>query len=97
MPDLKRYWREIRAIESTLLEPTWLVSVDDPLLESRGMPVVEVPAAVAARLLYAKSHRLATKGEIEAQRTKEEAAKRAALHDALQKRGIAVVALPSQK
>jgi hypothetical protein len=89
MPDLKRYWQEIRTIESTLHEPTWLVS-----LESESCHVVEVSAAVAARFLHAKSHRLASQDEIEAQRAKEAVAKRMAIYDSLLKRGITVVALP---
>jgi hypothetical protein len=96
MPDLKRYWQEIRTIASTLHEPTWLVSLDDPLPESHSRPVVEVSAAVAARFLQAKSHRLATQEEIEAQRAQEALAKQIAIHDSLRKRGITVVALPPQ-
>jgi hypothetical protein len=95
MPDLKRYWQEIRTIESNLHEPTWLVSQDELLPESHSRHVVEVSAAVAARFLHAKSHRLATPQEIEAQRAKEAVAKRMAVHDSLLKRGITVVALPS--
>ena len=90
MPDLRRYWREIRTLESTLPDPTWLVSVED----TQNQHVVEVSAAVAARFLHAKSHRLATPQEIEAQRVEEAVAKRMAVHDALRKRGITVVALP---
>ena len=95
MPDLRRYWREIRTLESTLPDPTWLVSADDTLPESQSRHVVEVSAAGAARFLHAKSHRLATPQEIEAQRAKEAVAKRLAVHDSLLKRGITVVALPS--
>ena len=97
MPDLRRYWREIRTIESTLPDPTWLVSVEDTLPESHSRHVVEVSAAVAARFLHAKSHRLATQEEIKAQRDKEAVAKRIAIHDSLRKRGITVVALPPQE
>jgi hypothetical protein len=69
--------------------------VDDTLPESQSRHVVEVSAAVAARFLHAKSHRLATPEEIEAQRAKEAVAKRIAVHDSLLKRGITIVALPS--
>ena len=96
MPDLRRYWREIRTIESTLHEPTWLVSLDDMAQESHSPYVVEVSAGVAARFLHAKSHRLASQDEIEAQRDKEAVAKRMAIYDSLLKRGITVVALPPQ-
>jgi hypothetical protein len=90
MLNLRRYWQEIRAIQSTLPEPTWLMSVENPR-------IVETPAAVAARLIYAKSHRVATQEEIDAQRASEDAAKRAAFHDELRKRGITVVALDHQR
>jgi len=93
MPDLRRYWREIRTLAGTLPDPTWLVSVED----TQNQHVVEVSAAVAARFLHAKSHRLATPQEIEAQRAKEAVAKRIAVHDSLLKRGITIVALPSQQ
>ncbi len=97
MPDLRRYWQEIRKIESTLQEPTWLVSLDDTVPPSQSRHVVEVSAPVAARFLHAKSHRLATQEEVQAQRDKEAVAKRIAIYDSLRKRGITVVALPPQE
>lgn len=97
MPDLRRYWREIRTIESTLHEPTWLVSLDDSVPGPQSRHVVEVSAAVGARFLHAKSHRLATQEEIDAQRAKEVLACQIAIHDSLRKRGITVVALPHQQ
>jgi hypothetical protein len=97
MPDLRRYWREIRTIESTLHEPTWLVNLDDSVPGPQSRNVVEVSAAVGARFLHAKSHRLATQEEIDAQRAKEVLASQIAIHDSLRKRGITVVALPPQQ
>lgn len=97
MPDLRRYWREIRTIEGTLHEPTWLVSLDDSVPGPQSRHVVEVSAAVGARFLQAKSHRLATQEEIDAQRAKEVLARQIAIHDALRQRGITVVALPPKR
>jgi hypothetical protein len=53
-----------------------------------------VAAGVAARLLYAKSHRLATAEEIEAQQALDQQSKRAAFHEGLRRRGIAVTTIP---
>jgi hypothetical protein len=52
---------------------------------------VEVAADLAARLLHAKSHRLATEEEVAALRQKQGQAKREAVHEARRRRGIAIV------
>jgi hypothetical protein len=87
MPDVRRYWQEIRAIESKLPEFVWLVGVD-----SHGS-IVEVTAAQAALLLHAKSHRLAAEEEIAARRVEQEASKDRARHERLRRQGIAIVAV----
>jgi hypothetical protein len=83
MPDVKRYWQEVRAIEKTLPEFVWLAGMENSL--------VEVAAAQAAHLLHAKSHRLATEEEIAARRAEEEAAKDCVRHERLRRQGIAIV------
>jgi hypothetical protein len=88
MRDLRRHWQEIRAIESGLPQFVWLASADDS-----QKCVVEVAAAQAARLIHAKSHRLATQEEISAHRAGEEAAKRLDYLDGLRRQGIAIVSV----
>jgi hypothetical protein len=82
MRDVRQYWQEIRTIQSTLPEFVWLAS---------GGCIVQVSAPQAARLLHAKSHRLATEAEIEAHHAAEEAQKLQNFHASLRRRGIAVV------
>jgi outer membrane murein-binding lipoprotein Lpp len=94
MADVRRDWREIRAIESTLPEFVWLTSELDSTGEAVPARVVQVTAARAAQLLHAKTHRLATDEEVNALREQEEAAKRAARQESLRRRGIAIVSIP---
>jgi hypothetical protein len=88
MPDVRRYWQEIRAIEKTLPEFVWLAGVED----STGS-IVEVGAAQAAHLLHAKSHRLATEEEVAKRRADEAAAKDCVRHERLRRQGIAIMAV----
>jgi hypothetical protein len=88
MPDVRRYWQEIRAIESKLPEFVWLVGVENSLGS-----IVQVAAAQAARLLHAKSHRLASDEEITARRAEEDAARDRVRHERLRRQGIAIVAV----
>jgi hypothetical protein len=90
MRDLKRYWQEIRAIQHSLPESVWLVSLDFGAGSMAGQ-LVEVPAGPAARLLHAKSHRVADKGEIVDQQARDEAVKREREREALHRMGIAIV------
>jgi hypothetical protein len=85
MPDVRRYWQEVRAIEKTLPEFVWLAGGENSL--------VEVAAAQVAHLLHAKSHRLATDEEIATRRVKEEAVKDSVRHERLRQQGIAIVAV----
>ena len=91
MPDLKKYWQEIRALEATLAECVWLISLDNPRRQQVGGCVVEAASAVAAKLLHAKSHRLAEPDEIEAHLAREQAARREAFDAKLRRQGISVV------
>ena len=49
--DLKKYWAEVRAIERSLPDYVWMVSVADVLRGRVGDAMVEVGAAMAAKLL----------------------------------------------
>ena len=89
--DLKKYWREARALEQSLPEYVWMVSVADVLRGHVGEAIVEVGAAIAAQLLIARSHRLATEEEVRAERERQERAKRSAEVEGLRKKGRVVV------
>jgi hypothetical protein len=91
MPNLKLYWQEVRAIERSLPEFVWIVSIEDSLRGRAGGSITEVSAAHAGLLLHAKSHRIAAEDEIGAHKAGEGSAKRAALEEKLRRRGIAVV------
>jgi len=64
MMDFRQYWQEIRAIQSQLPAFVWLMSLENAVSRLVGGCIVEVAAEVAARLLHARSHRLATAEEI---------------------------------
>ena len=64
MPDLKKYWQEIRAIEKSLPAEVWLVSLQNLAKGQVGGSMAEAGSAVAAKLLHAKSQRLATEEEL---------------------------------
>jgi len=91
MPDVKRYWQEVRAIERSLPKFVWMVSVEDSLRGRAGGSIAEVSAGHAAPLLHAKSHRLAAEDEVRAHRSGEESVKKAEIEERLRKRGVAVV------
>jgi hypothetical protein len=95
MRDLKVYWQEVRALEHSLPEFVWLMSLEDRKRGMVGGRMAEVGAENAAKLLHTKSHRMATDEEIAAHLEKEDQARRQGLHDGLRRRGIAVVAVPS--
>lgn len=85
MRDVRSFWKEIHALEATLPEFVRVVS-------STGS-VTEVPASVAAKLLHAKSQRLATEEETLACAAAEDAQNRETAREELRRRGIAVVAV----
>lgn len=86
MRDLRRYWREVREIEAGIAEFVWIAGGDGA--------VTEAAARVAAPLLHAKSHRLATEEEIAARKQRDRSAIREAAERELRRRGVAVVAIP---
>ena len=66
MFNIQRYWQDIRALEATIGdEEPFLVSLDDRSLGMVGGLVVQIKRESAAKLILAKSHRLATPEEIE--------------------------------
>ena len=85
MRDIRRYWREVRELEASLPEFVWLVDVE-------GSLPVEAPAGLAAQLLLAKSHRVASEEELGVQREKELATGKTLKRDAKRREGVVVVA-----
>ena len=94
MKDLQQYWREVRALERTLPEFLWLMSLDDPKRGMVGGRMAQVGATAGATLLHLGSHRKATEEEIAAHLENENQMRRQGVHDGLRRRGIAVVAVP---
>jgi hypothetical protein len=88
MRDIRRYWREVRALEASLPEFVWLVDVE-------GSVPVEVGAGRAAQLLLAKSHRVASEDELSIQRGKDAAARKERQRNERRREGVAVVGLPT--
>jgi hypothetical protein len=88
MRDIRRYWKEVRALEASLPEFVWLVDVE-------GSAPVEVGAGRAAQLLWAKSHRVASEDELRVQREKELAAREERQRESRRREGVAVVSPPS--
>jgi hypothetical protein len=91
MPDLKKYWQEIRALEKSLPAEVWLVSLQNLAKGQVGGAMVEVVAAVAAKLLHAKSQRLATEEEIQAHKAQQAETKRLVFDQQMRSQGIAVI------
>jgi hypothetical protein len=91
MPDLKKYWQEIRTIEESLPTEVWLVSLQNLAKGQVGGAIAEVAAAVAAKLLHAKSQRLATEEEIAAHKAQQDEITRQIFDQRMRKQGIAVI------
>jgi len=92
--DLKKYWKDVREMERNLPPFVWLMSLEDSWRGLTGGVLTEVPAAEAAKLLYAKSHRPATAEEIAAHMEKRSAAVRQEFHAGLRRQGITIVPIP---
>jgi hypothetical protein len=80
---VRLYWREVRAIQGGLPEFVWLSAADSA--------PVQVPAAQAALLLHAKSHRIAEEAEVGAHLAAEEARDFETRREQLRRKGVAVV------
>jgi hypothetical protein len=97
MRDLKVYWQEVRALERSLPEFVWLMSLEDPKRGMVGGRMAEVGREQAAPLLHGNSHRRATGEEIEVHLAKEDEKRRESFHLGLRRKGIAVVPMPIEK
>jgi hypothetical protein len=87
--DLKKYWRDVRELERSLPPFVWLACIE-------GAVLTEVRAAEAAKLLLAKSHRMAEPGEIAAYSERQSAAVRQEFHAELRRQGITIVPIPQR-
>jgi len=90
MNDIRQYWRAVRAIEATLPE---FVSLVDAVENEDVVVVTQVAAEIAAKMLHAKTHRVATQEEVDAHREGEAAANKNARRERLRRSGAAVVAV----
>ena len=97
MPDLKKYWQEIRAIEESLPAEVWLVSLENRARGQVAGSMAQMAAAVAAKLLYAKSQRLASQAEIHAHQAGQAAAKRQVSEQRLRRQGIAIIPVENRQ
>jgi hypothetical protein len=89
MRDLRKYWHDINALEKELPDFVWLM----PVTGAGGL--VEVKGGVAAKLLHAGSHRMATDEEKDHYQDGQQVQRRRAFHDDLRRKGIAVVPVSS--
>jgi hypothetical protein len=91
MPDLKKYWQDIRAIEQSLPAVVWLMSLENRAKGQVAGSMAEVIAASAAKLLHAKSHRRATDGEVQVHQGRQAEIQRQVSQQRLRDRGIALI------
>jgi hypothetical protein len=96
MPDLKKYWQEIRAIEQSLAADVWLMSLENRARGQLAGSMVEVAAGVAAKLLHAKSHRLATDAEVETHQARQMETQRQGVQKKLRDQRIAIIPVRSR-
>lgn len=96
MPDLKKYWQEIRAIEQSLAGDVWLMSLENRARGQVAGSIAEVAAAAAAKLLHAKSHRLATEQETAAHQARQAETQRRGVQQRLRDEGIAIIPVRSR-
>jgi len=96
MPDLKQYWQEIRAIERSLPGDVWLMSLENRAKGQVAGSIAQVAGTAAAKLLYAKSHRLATEEEIRAHQARQMEMQRQVHQQRLRDKGIAVIPVESR-
>ena len=84
MRDIRRYWKEVRDLEASLPEFMSLVNVE-------GSAPVEVSARLAAQLLLAKSHRVASEEELGVQRAREIVEGKERQRDERRREGVVVI------
>lgn len=84
---IRQYWKDLRVLEAGLPEFVWLVAT-----AADASPfVTQMATAVAAKLLHAKSHRIATDDEVAAHAANDAANLKQAKHERMRRSGAAVV------
>jgi hypothetical protein len=96
MPDLRKYWQEIRSIEQSLPGEVWLMSLENRLRGQVAGSMAQVAGTAAAKLLYAKSHRLATEEEVRANQARQAEMQRQVSQQRLRDKGIAIIPVESR-
>src|SRR3954466_6055056 len=96
MPDLKKYWSEIRALEHSLPGEVWLMSLENRARGQVGGSMAQAAGSAAAKLLHSKSHRLATEEEIHANQARQAELHRQVSEQRLRDRGIDIIPLDSR-
>ena len=84
---IQQYWKDLRLLEASLPEFVWLAAT------AAGAPpfVTQVATGVAAKLLHAKSHRVATEEEVACHHAGDAAAIKQAKQERMRRSGAAVV------
>jgi len=91
------YWKEVRSIQRGLPDVVHLVSTPDPrVIESqRGRVMfIDADSLIAAKCIFAGTHRIATEDEIAAQETKRDIDIRERARKHLASQGIVAIQLP---
>ena len=91
--DVRQYWQELRSIEAGLPEYVWLAEVKSV----NASFTTEVTRLNAARLLLAKSHRVATQEEVDAHLGREQDTLRLDRIEQQRREGIATVVVTRKK
>jgi hypothetical protein len=89
---IQQYWKDLKILEATLPEFVWLVAT------AVGAPpfVTQVAANVAAKLLHAKSHRVADDEEVAANRANDAATLKQAKQERMRRSGAAIVVVDDE-
>jgi hypothetical protein len=86
---IQQYWKDVRSIEQSLPALVWLVAT------AAGAPpfVTQVASDIAAKLIHANSHRVATDEEVQAQSVNDVEALKQARKERMRRTGAALVVL----
>jgi hypothetical protein len=84
---IQQYWKDVRALELGLPEFVWLIAT-----AAGARPfVTQVAAGGAAKLLHAKSHRIAAQEEVDAHHSNDAATLKQVKRERMRRSGAAVV------
>lgn len=89
---IQDYWKDLKSLEATLPEFVWLVAT------TAGAPpfVTQVASNVAAKVLHAKSHRVAADEEVAANRANDAATLKQAKQERMRRSGAAIVVVDEE-